>query len=129
MIGREMTLLERLLYQTPGQPKAALELEAAAEIDRLTAALAECRRDLARTEAVARALLARGQAVAGWQPIETAPKHTMVILYHPKEIENRHGVKRQTHSEWIRIGYLGETPNRPPTHWMSLPKPPQEDGR
>jgi hypothetical protein len=56
-----------------------------------------------------------------WQPIETAPKKGEVILYWPKVIKPRGSVLY----EMIQIGHPHGTPNRPPTHWMPLPSPPE----
>lgn len=58
-----------------------------------------------------------------WQPIETAPKETPVLIWN---------------GEWVLIGeQWGDTPwsewgneadalnGRQPTHWMPLPDPPE----
>ena len=80
------------------------------------------------------------EAIAGWQPIETAPKDgDPVLLYKPDE--RRSG-------EYVLAGYWGEWPGKAdgwiavggqplgwhssvvdapqgyPTHWMPLPQPP-----
>ena len=53
-----------------------------------------------------------------WKPIESAPSGH-VILYHPATIS------RVPLKEWIRVGWVGDTPNRMPTHWMPLPDAPK----
>lgn len=54
-----------------------------------------------------------------WQPIETAPKGEL-LLYAPAEVRGRNSRL----PERIYIGSRYDAPNRPPTHWMPLPKPP-----
>ena len=58
----------------------------------------------------------------GWISVkERLPKGKKVIWYHP-EIKT----DRFTMSEYIRIDVC-DLPNRPATHWMPLPEPPQAD--
>ena len=54
-----------------------------------------------------------------WQPIETAPSGVDLILY----VENNMTVVAMlAEQDWLdRCGY-----NVYPTHWMSLPAPPQD---
>ncbi len=54
-----------------------------------------------------------------WQPIETAPKGKMVILYFPRIIG------RNALSEMIRVEPYPVSYPRQPTHWMPLPTPPE----
>lgn len=61
-----------------------------------------------------------------WLPIESAPKG-QVLLYWPATKPAR-GHPSNTLGERIDVGYAGETPHRPPTHWMPLPPPP-DSGR
>lgn len=58
------------------------------------------------------------------QPIETAPKGQMVLLYWPEGgvIRGRNGPKL---TAMMRVDWPSSTPNRPPTHWMPLPEPPK----
>ncbi len=58
-----------------------------------------------------------------WQPIETAPKEKKLLFYNPPCYRQGHP-KQQTHGAVIRVGYVGDWPNRKPTHWMPLPEPP-----
>jgi hypothetical protein len=53
-----------------------------------------------------------------WQPIETAPKGKLVLLYQP-EIKLRASLPAR-----ISIDYYMLT-SRPSSHWMPLPPPPQ----
>lgn len=49
------------------------------------------------------------------------PKHgTQVLLYQPAA----GGSKANLLAPLIRVGYAGDWPNRPPSHWMPLPEPP-----
>ena len=70
--------------------------------------------------------LAKAEALAeGWQPIETAPKDTAILLGPTKRMgicvgmhHSRDGWVTETPSEWVPI--------YPPTHWRLLPPPPKE---
>lgn len=62
-------------------------------------------------------------ADAGWQPIETAPKGD-VLLYWPSKMTGAHQQVRMP--AMMRVGSVGDTPHRQPTHWMPLPAPPVE---
>ena len=62
-----------------------------------------------------------------WQPIDTAPEDTYVLVWCPDYYCHECGVA-MLHSEdgcWRdREGYL---PLATPTHWMPLPEPPEEE--
>jgi len=60
-----------------------------------------------------------------WQPIETAPIDTEILLGPTKRMAicvglncSRDGWVTETPSEWVSI--------YPPTHWMPLPEPPKD---
>lgn len=57
----------------------------------------------------------------GWKPIESCPEGTMAIRYEPEQ-RNRHGQI----SNHARIVISDGRYPRKATHWMPLPKPPQE---
>lgn len=57
-----------------------------------------------------------------WRPIETAPKG-LLLLYYPAAVTGAHG--QIIHSARIIVGLADDTPNRPPSHWMPLPQPPE----
>ena len=61
-----------------------------------------------------------------WQPIKTAPKETVLILYYPP-ID--HPIQGRTHRAWIKVDYPSFAGARNPTHWMHLPAPPKEPER
>lgn len=84
--------------------------------------------DAARAAWNRRALLAREQAVAGWQPIETAPKDGTAIFGYqatPGEYEGRIAVV-WTWSEG-RLWSCADYPGLRPTHWLPLPAPPGQE--
>lgn len=58
-----------------------------------------------------------------WRPIETAPARREVLLFWPASGYAR-GRKAPILSQRIAVGHKDGTPNRPPTHWMPLPEPP-----
>ncbi len=85
------------------------------------------------------ALAAQVQDVAGWQPIETAPKDGRTILaYFPleglgKDWERVMPVKYRESmmpEPWIFAGRAASSYSTGPTHWMPLPAAPakQEGG-
>jgi len=57
-----------------------------------------------------------------WQPIETAPKDQLVLMYYPPLVAPRGGSVRP---DMYRVGYVGDSP-REPSHWMPLPPPPKD---
>lgn len=54
-----------------------------------------------------------------WQPIETAPVGA-VLLFFPAKFSGR-----MIWEESILVGWAGQFPNRPPSHWMPLPPAPK----
>ena len=67
---------------------------------------------------------------AEWQPIETAPKHKILLLYALIDKETGSWDMGTGHygdnGIWTWDGtYLDKWYHRKPTHWMSLPKPPK----
>ena len=56
-----------------------------------------------------------------WQPIETAPKETRVLVYRPNAAGERLGIDC-----WMAIydAWSNSRPHEQPTHWMPLPKSP-----
>jgi len=71
------------------------------------------------------ALSAQVQDVAGWQPIETAPRDgTAVIMYHTR-LDNRCDVHKAWWDGECWRGYGWSYPEfSQPTHWMPLPAAP-----
>lgn len=71
-----------------------------------------------------------------WQPIETAPRDRMILLYRPKAAlwgrvtpgkydSDTHAKRpRPFWAIWFRIGGVTEARQWPPTHWMPLPDAP-----
>lgn len=57
----------------------------------------------------------------GWLPIETAPRGTLVVLYHPPTT-GRHGQVKL--SEWVSVNVYPPGYPRKASHWMPLPAPP-----
>lgn len=54
-----------------------------------------------------------------WQPIETAPKGKLLLLYFPREA-GRNPLAEMIRADRYPVGYP-----RQPTHWMPLPAPPK----
>jgi hypothetical protein len=95
----------------------------------------DCQGEFAGTKKIYAAMLAASppapptpqpaaQPLAGWQPIETAPADTWVLLFsphrhdtNPEHIETRiyHNTRAGTRHAWA-------------THWMPLPAPPSQEG-
>jgi len=77
--------------------------------------------------------------MSDWQPIETAPKDIHIILFRPNapkwqqvaegkwDGQEHHKFPRPYWSCPWRISYIEGDRKNPPTHWMPLPKPPQDD--
>lgn len=61
---------------------------------------------------------------AAWKSMESAPKDGREMLLFSPKAYGRRG--QLSHSAWVRIGRLGDSPNRPPTLWHPLPDPPAE---
>ena len=63
--------------------------------------------------------------MAGWKPIEIAPKDTEVLVYAPFD-----GVRSSTfkYGCWQRLtmAMLDDKDRNEPTHWMPLPEPPED---
>jgi hypothetical protein len=62
-------------------------------------------------------------AMQEWQPIETAPLGTDVLIYRPSHIQLFDVMRRNAVGNWRWPD--GEIPLRDPTHWMPLPEPPK----
>lgn len=74
------------------------------------------------------AALANQQGVGRWQPIETAPQGTMILLADMTAKEARHWSFVGWKHHWNKAGHV-ETPsalNRRATHWKHLPEPPTQ---
>lgn len=57
-----------------------------------------------------------------WQPIESAPKDTAILVYHAGYTVAHFNT---TYGRWIGYGRDAlEFVTGPPTHWMPLPPPP-----
>ena len=59
-----------------------------------------------------------------WQPIETAPKETYVLVYCPDCYGDEYGIAIRLEEVWWETG---EALSCTPTHWMHLPEPPEDD--
>ena len=60
-----------------------------------------------------------------WQPIETAPKGTTVLLYRPM-MSPRDRIAIRDVRDWCGPSCC---PSAEPTHWMPLPAPPTDAGK
>ena len=61
---------------------------------------------------------------ATWQPIETAPKDgTYVLLYEPRDDDHAIEVGFYECETWYGMDHIYSIY---PTHWMPLPKPPEQ---
>ena len=61
-----------------------------------------------------------------WQPIETAPKETRVLLWVPLDKQKwaiRSGGYDLYYGRWF---YDGPQDDHQPTHWVPLPDPPKD---
>ena len=79
-------------------------------------------------------LIRRDRPAGGWQPIETAPKDgSQIVIYWPywssdPFIANYSGDSGGWEGERCLTPTHAEAyPERQPTHWMPLPKPPAVD--
>lgn len=91
----------------------------------------------AHVAAVARYLgvqLRRFAPTQDWQPIETAPTNTSVLVFVPRAEHYGPGIYRAilvdmgTGRRWMTTGcHVGRDlgPDSQPTHWMPLPAPPR----
>ncbi len=60
-----------------------------------------------------------------WQPIETAPKNTPVLIWILGEIRHAYLKSGGGWNHWLTVsGKYGMPKDYPPTHWMPLPAPP-----
>ncbi len=71
--------------------------------------------------------LGRPRGRDNWQPIETAPHETDVLLYCPdRGIANRERIELGTASRgWTRNGVSNASAHPWATHWMPLPEFPR----
>ena len=63
-----------------------------------------------------------------WQPIETAPSDTEILVYSPQwgAIIARHS---EEHGEWLsrmQVPVTLQAEDDLPTHWQELPEPPAD---
>ena len=56
-----------------------------------------------------------------WQPIETAPDEEVLLYFPPVERLRKELCLRAMY----KVDHAGLFPNRPPSHWMPLPPPPE----
>jgi hypothetical protein len=63
-----------------------------------------------------------------WQPIETAPKDGTVLLGYSKETEPEHYcfLYDTEQQDWVSDDVDGGWCFVDPTHWIRIPKPPEE---
>lgn len=63
-----------------------------------------------------------------WQPIETAPEDEFVLVWCPDFYCYEYGIAVLGGEEGHWLTYEGDYElESAPTHWMPLPKPPEED--
>jgi hypothetical protein len=60
--------------------------------------------------------------VSEWQPIETAPKGKLVLIYYPESADAR---GRNHLNEWITVNYAPPATPRKATHWAPIPELPK----
>lgn len=82
--------------------------------------------------------LAKDAEARGWQPIDTAPKDGTAVLVYPGTWDGRSAAIAKWESDkyakkprpyWRRDDDMGRVTfsrERPPTHWMPLPLPPDK---
>lgn len=75
----------------------------------------------ARAALAARA--APASTPAGWRPIETAPKDTLILFYGAKRLEMTVGMNH-SRDGWVSDSTSEFLSMYPPTHWMPLPAAP-----
>lgn len=61
-----------------------------------------------------------------WQPIETAPEDTYVLVWCPDYFGSECGIARLQSWDNYWMAFEGYLPLATPTHWMPLPNPPEE---
>jgi hypothetical protein len=61
-----------------------------------------------------------------WQPIETAPNDTYVLVYGPDYYGDEYFIAIRLEEVW-GTGHPFCPLGCAPTHWMHLPEPPEED--
>lgn len=67
----------------------------------------------------------------GWQPIDSAPENTPVLVWHPGFGMGGWNVMRRYGGEWMETAHDGRTlkDGYDPTYWMPLPPPPTEPSK
>ncbi|MDZ5448927.1 hypothetical protein [Labrys sp. ZIDIC5] len=60
---------------------------------------------------------------AAWRPVEEADPEMEYLLYYPEKVTGAH--KQAKLPARVVVGYPGDSPNRPPTHFRPLPSPPE----
>lgn len=68
--------------------------------------------------------------MSAWQPIETAPDDTAILVYltgaaQGLEIEIAHRSSDDPDGDWYVATHDGPPIDVPPTHWMPLPLAPE----
>lgn len=64
---------------------------------------------------------------AGWVPIETAPKDTLILLYGAKRLKFAVGM-HHSRDGWVSDSTSEFLSMYPPTHWMHIPPAPSTEG-
>ena len=67
--------------------------------------------------------------MSDWQPIETAPERTPVLVWHPGLGMGGWNVMMRYKTLWTETMHDGRTLKEgyEPSHWMPLPAPPKEE--